>query len=241
MKCPPPARDPRYDRQIPLIGEEGQEKLSKATVAIVGLGGLGSITSQYLAAAGVGELIIIDADTVEENNLNRQLLYDAASIGLPKAPLAARRLKSLNPCIRVEWRQARISDDNIGELIPSADLILDCLDNWETRLVLDRYSRRTGIPLLHAAVEGYYGQVYLSVPGRTACLECIAPSNLNVKRKIPVLGASVGIVASLQALIAIRYLVGDYRDEGTLILVDGRRPGIDKIDIDPGACKCTRV
>ncbi|MCE4618607.1 MAG: ThiF family adenylyltransferase, partial [Desulfurococcales archaeon] len=73
MKCPPPAKDPRYARQIPIIGEEGQEKLSKSKVAIVGLGGLGSITSQYLAAAGVGELIIIDSDVVEDNNLNRQL------------------------------------------------------------------------------------------------------------------------------------------------------------------------
>ena len=242
MKCPPPAKDPRYARQIPIIGEEGQEKLSKSKVAIVGLGGLGSITSQYLAAAGVGELIIIDSDVVEDNNLNRQLLYDTPSIGLPKAPIAARRLKSLNPCTEIKWYQGKLTKENIDEVIGEVDLILDCLDNWETRLVLDDYSWRKGIPLLHAAVEQFYGQIYFSIPGKTACLRCIAPRQ-DAKREggIPVIGAGVGVIASLQALIAIQYLVGVFKEPGTLILVDSKRGSIDKIRIDPSACRCSTL
>ncbi|MEB3806571.1 MAG: HesA/MoeB/ThiF family protein [Desulfurococcales archaeon] len=237
MKCPPPDRDPRYARQLPIINGEGQTKLYKSRVAVVGLGGLGSIVSQYLAAAGIGHIKIIDSDLVDVNNLNRQLLYDTPSIGLPKAPLAARRLKAINPCIKIEWFQEKLDRDNIDGVIGDVDLIVDCLDNWEARLQLDEYSQRKKIPLLHAAVESFYGQVFLSIPGETACLKCIAPTNTK-QRTIPVLGAIVGVIASIEASIAIKHLLGLDDDRGTLIIVDMKSNSIDKIPIDPGSCPC---
>ncbi len=238
IDCKDPAGDPRYSRQLPIIGARAQERLSRSRVAIVGLGGLGSIVSMYLAAAGVGELVIVDSDRVDWNNLNRQLLYDAASIGLPKAPLAARRLRMINPCSRISYSQERITRDNVHDVIGGADLIVDCLDNWETRLVLDWYAHQTDTPLLHAAVESYYGQLLLVKPGETACLHCIAPPRER-EGPIPVLGPAVGVVASLQALAAVRTLTGDpWPQPGILLLVDSKRGTIDSIPLDPRACEC---
>ncbi len=228
----------RYSRQEPILGVEGQERLSRSSVAVVGLGGLGSIVSMYLAAAGVGRLVVVDSDVVEWNNLNRQLLYDEASVGLPKAYIAARRLRSLNSCVEVEARAERVTRGNAEEVLGGVDLVVDALDNWETRLVLDWYSRKTGTPLLHAAVESFYGQVLLVVPGETACLACIAPRGAPRRRgPIPVVGAAVGVVASLQALTAIRYLAGLPVEKGVLFVVDTMHGEISRVPLEPG-CGC---
>jgi molybdopterin/thiamine biosynthesis adenylyltransferase len=228
----------RYSRQIPLLGEEGQARLANARVAIVGLGGLGSIVSLYLAAAGVGYLRVVDGDNVEPSNLNRQILYDESSIGLPKAYMAAWRLKALNHCTTIEAVQSTLTRGNVNELIGDVDLIIDCLDNWETRLVLSSYARAMKIPLLHAAVEGYYGQLYFYKPGKSACLECIAPRSLE-KRIVSVYGPAVGVVASLEASIALRFLAGEDVEGGELFIIDTREMTIDKLKIARDSCVCT--
>ncbi len=228
---------PRYSRQLPLLGEDGQRRLLNSKVAVIGLGGLGSIVAMYLASAGVGYLKIVDSDNVDETNLNRQLLYDALSVGLPKAYLAAKRLRELNPCVNVEPVRASLDNKNIEDIIGHIDLIIDCLDNWRARLLLGRYSMRRNIPLLHAAVEQFYGQLYFYKPGEAACIECIAPRKES-RRTIYVMGPAVGVVASLQALMAIMYLSGQQVEPGVLWVIDSKGMTIDKIPIAKNACYC---
>ncbi len=228
--CDPTAE--RYDRHLPLInGPEGQEKLSASRVAIVGLGGLGSVVSMYLAAAGVGELVIIDGDRVEESNLNRQLLYDTPSIGLPKPYIAAKRLKSINPCIEVRPKFTKIlSLEDAASSIGEVDLVVDALDNWKTRLILDEYTKQKNIPLVHAAVERYYGQLMQIIPGKSPRLSTIAPKEER-KGKLRVLGPVVGIVASIEALLSVKTLLGDYTYYNKLIVVDARSLQITHIEL----------
>ncbi|MCE4620007.1 MAG: HesA/MoeB/ThiF family protein [Desulfurococcales archaeon] len=228
----------RYSRQLSLLGVEGQNRLDSSRVAVVGLGGLGSIVSQYLVAAGVGHVKIIDGDVVEPSNLNRQVLYDEESIGLPKAYVAAWKLRSLNSCTRVEPVYAWVREDNVESIIGDVDLIVDCLDNWETRLILSRYARSRRIPLIHGAVESYYGQLYFYIPGESACLECIAP-RASRKGGVSVIGPSVGVVASLEASLAILYLAGREVATNELVIIDSRSLSIDKIKIDNKSCRCS--
>ncbi len=227
----------RYSRQIPMLRAMGQLKLAESTVAVVGLGGLGSLISFYLASAGVGRLILIDGEKVELNNLNRQILYDTSDIGLPKAVLAAKRLRSLNPIIDIEYRDTMISFDNVEELLEDADLIIDALDDWRARLVLDRYSQLSGKPLVHGAIDGFFGQMTTIVPGRTTCLACIAPKQLGPRGCRAALGAAVGIVAVLEALDAIKLLTGVGRTaENRLLIVDAFNSRIEEVELKPVDC-----
>jgi len=135
----------RYERQIiiPGFGEKAQEKLSRASVVILGLGGLGSVVSTYLTAAGIGYMRLIDRDKVEESNLNRQILYDEKDIGEWKAKIAEKKLKSMNSRIEIEGLREEINDSNIYDLIDDVDLVIDCLDNFETRFIVNKGDSRS--------------------------------------------------------------------------------------------------
>ena len=199
----------RYKRQIALDdwGEEGQAKLAAATVFIAGAGGLGSAVAFNLAAAGVGTLRVTDRDRVELSNLNRQILHSDARIGIPKAESAMQTLAAFNPSIKVIPSVIEITTGNINALASRADLIVDCLDNFETRFVLNEYCCQQNIPLIHAGVWGISGQVTFIHPPQTPCLKCIFPRSLP-KSAPPVVGAAVGIIGSIQALEALKYLTG---------------------------------
>ncbi len=225
--------DEKYSRQLPLIGVEGQQKLQKSKVAIIGLGGLGSLVSIYLTLAGIGELTIIDGDNVEPSNLNRQLLYDEASIGLPKAILAARRLKQYNSHVRIRYYTQSIEEDtNLEEIIGNTDLIIDALDNWKTRKIIGEYAYKNNIPIVHAAIDGFYGQLILLEPSKGYSIECIAPTR-DKKKQIPSLGPAVGVIASLQALLAIQYLTNKLEETGILYILDLKRHEITKLKLAP--------
>ncbi|TAL37142.1 MAG: HesA/MoeB/ThiF family protein [Spirochaetes bacterium] len=199
----------RYARQmiIPGWGEAAQEKLARATVFIAGCGGLGSPVSLYLAAAGVGTIIVCDSDSVEITNLNRQLLHDFSRIGTPKSDSAFKTLSALNAEISIVPVREKITKKNAASLIRGAGLIMDCLDNFETRHILNLVSVREGIPLVHAGIEGMQGQVTFLQPPLTPCLACFQPESPG-KKAVPVLGATAGILGSLQALEAIKYITG---------------------------------
>ncbi|HJJ91984.1 MAG TPA: HesA/MoeB/ThiF family protein, partial [Methanocorpusculum sp.] len=132
----------RYARQIPLIGEDGQRRLSEAAVFIAGAGGLGSPVSIYLAEAGVGEIRIADLDVVDESNLNRQILHPAERLGMLKVESAAKTLAALNPDCRVVPFAEKIDADSVLRMAEGADLIIDCMDNFETRYVLNEASQK---------------------------------------------------------------------------------------------------
>ncbi|HJJ39315.1 MAG TPA: HesA/MoeB/ThiF family protein, partial [Methanocorpusculum sp.] len=216
----------RYIRQIPLIGESGCRKLADATVFIAGAGGLGSPAAYYLAASGAGHIRIADMDTVDTSNLNRQILHPESRLGKSKAESAKETLKAFNSACQIEAFTEKIDDASVDKLIGNSDVILDCLDNFEARYVLNRAALRLNKPLLHAAVSGYTGQLTLIIPKETPCLSCIFPKAESVQSP-PALGAACGVIGSLQALEAVRYLTGARTLAGKLLLYDGAANSIN--------------
>ena len=199
----------RYHRQLilPGWGEETQARLAQATVFIAGAGGLGSPVAQYLAAAGVGTLRVCDSGRVELSNLNRQLLHADRDLGKPKVRSAARTVRRVNPHVRVVPLQATIEEPSVESLVGGAELILDCLDNFPTRQLLNAFAVRRSLPMIHAGVTGYCGQITFLHPPATACLACIVPES-PPQEIFPILGATAGLLGCLQALEALKYLAG---------------------------------
>jgi adenylyltransferase/sulfurtransferase len=212
----------RYQRQmlLPGWGEAGQEKLKSARAFIAGAGGLGSPAAVYLAAAGVGELRICDADVVELSNLNRQILHPEERIGVSKAISAGKTLRAQNAAICIQVFPERLDESSIERVAGSPDIVLDCLDNYETRYLLNRYCLAQHIPLVHAAVWGFTGQLSFLHPPETPCLRCIVPSPPPTS-VFPIVGAIAGLVGCLQAAEALKHLAGvGSALRNTLLVVD---------------------
>lgn len=200
----------RYQRQLLLPGfeEADQEKLKNSKVLILGAGGLGGPVSYYFAAAGVGQLIICDSDVVELSNLNRQILHSTKDIDKSKAESAYQTLNGLNPEIELEMHHCFVDAGNIEEIARGADLLVDCLDNIKTRHVLNEYAFQANIPLLHAGIDSWNGQITLIQPSQTACINCLFGDAEDSSEPKPVLGAVAGVVGTMQALEGIKVLLG---------------------------------
>jgi molybdopterin-synthase adenylyltransferase len=202
----------RYSRQsmLPEIGEEGQQRLGKARVLIVGLGGLGSISSYYLAAAGVGCLRIVDRDRVGLENLNRQLLYNTEDLGRPKVESASEKLLRLNPACCVLTALADVKYENALGLAEGCSLIVDGTDNAGTRHVLNRVSLQRRIPFIYGGINGWKGMASTFIPGKTGCFACLVPPERGGTNEgaLPALGPAAGVIASIQSMEAIRILLG---------------------------------
>lgn len=199
----------RYHRQIimPGWGEAGQEKLKSAHVFVAGAGGLGSPVSIYLAVAGVGQISLCDSDRPELSNLNRQILHSDSRIGMNKAVSGQCTLQELNPSIQVTAISTRIEAENADDLVGDADIILDCMDNYPTRYVLNECAIRKGIPFVHASVWGLEGRLSFIKSPETPCLRCIFPA-APAPEVFPVLGAVPGTIGCLQAIETLKYLTG---------------------------------
>ena len=213
----------RYDRQIriPGWGEEGQRRLKRSSVFIAGAGGLGSPASIYLAVAGVGRICICDADLVELSNLNRQILHTDKRLGQPKATSAGDSLTELNPSIDVVTYNDFISQDNIERIVGSPDVVVDCLDNFETRYLLNAYCVRSKLPLVYGAIQGMVGQATFLQPPETACLRCVFPE-APPKEVFPVVGTTPGVIGSIQAMEVVKFLAQMGTTlKGRLLLFDG--------------------
>ena len=199
----------RYQRQmlLPGWGDAGQEVLKSACAFIAGAGGLGSPVALYLAAAGVGELRICDSDVIEVSNLNRQILHPEERLGVSKAISAGQTLRAQNASITIQTFAEHLDETTIERIAGSPDIVLDCLDNFETRYLLNRFCIARGIPLVHAAVWGFTGQATFLHSPETPCLRCIVPSAPS-KSVFPIVGATAGLVGCLQAAEALKYLAG---------------------------------
>lgn len=199
----------RYTRQMMMEGwgEEKQQKLKGSTVFIAGAGGLGSPVSIYLAVAGVGHIRICDFDSPDWSNLNRQILHDHTRIGTNKAVSAKMTLERLNPAITVTAVTDKIVAGNVDELVGDAVLILDCMDNFPTRYLLNETAIRKRIPLVYGSIWGVDGRLSFIQSPETPCLRCIFPE-APPKEVFPVLGATPAVIGSLQALEALKYLTG---------------------------------
>jgi molybdopterin/thiamine biosynthesis adenylyltransferase len=210
----------RYSRQILFsgIGEEGQENLLASSAVLIGCGALGTVTANLLVRSGLGRLVIIDRDFVETSNLQRQTLFEEADArdAIPKAIAAERRLRSINSGVKVEGIVADLTPDNALDLLSGFPLILDGTDNFETRLLLNDAAVSLGIPWIYAAAVGSYGVTMTIRPGETACLACLLESGSNHSVLGPedtcdtvgVLNAAAGIVASIEAAEATKFLSG---------------------------------
>lgn len=199
----------RYERQtmIKEIGEEGQEILGRSKVVVVGAGGLASPVLTYLTCAGVGTITLVDYDTVTESNLNRQFLYREKDMGEQKAKLAKEILQEINSEITINYRSEKLEEHNIGEIFEDANVVIDCVDNIETRLMVNRECLKKDIPLVEGAVNGFYGFV-MSIKRNSPCLECIGYANTKLQHPSKALGAVVGVIGSLQAVECIKILLG---------------------------------
>ena len=216
----------RYNRQIiyPDFGEEGQKKLRQASVLVVGAGGLGSPVSIYLACAGIGRIILVDCECVEISNLNRQILHWEEDIGEKKVVSGTWKLRSLNSAVDVTPLVTKVTTDNATELLDGVDLVMDCLDNMETRFILNEACFRKGVPLIHGGLRGLMGEVTTLIPGQTPCLECLFPRNAERTEPFPVFGATGALVASLQVMEAIKLLAGfGQLLTGRMLYVDGSK------------------
>jgi adenylyltransferase/sulfurtransferase len=213
----------RYNRQMLIEGwgEVTQKKLKESTVFIAGAGGLGSPVSIYLAVAGVGNIRICDFDSPDWSNLNRQILHNHNRIGTNKAVSAAQTLTELNPDITVTAITDKITAENVDELVDDADIILDCMDNFPTRFLLNECAIRKSIPLVYGSIWGMDGRLSFLQPPETPCLQCIFPE-APPQEVFPVLGATPGVIGSLQALEALKYLSGAGKNlKGKLMVWDG--------------------
>jgi molybdopterin/thiamine biosynthesis adenylyltransferase len=227
----------RYRRQTMLFGEEGQEKLKGATVFVAGAGGLGCPVALYLAAAGIGHIRLADCDTVETTNLNRQVLHWDRDVGRAKVASAGEKLAAVNPEIEVETARVVIDASTVPDLAGDADVIVDAMDNFETRYLLNEVALKKGIPLVHGAISGFFGQATTIIPGKTPCLRCIFPT-APPKETFPVVGTTPGVVGLVQANEVIKYLTGtgDLL-AGRLLLWDGLATTMETITVERQA-KC---
>lgn len=235
----------RYKRQMMLFGDEGQDRLKKAHIFIAGAGGLGSPVSLYLAVAGVGTLTVVDKDVVDQSNLNRQILHYDCDIGRKKTESAEEKLRAINPDITVRVIDTTIGEKNAEKLIGKADGIVDAMDNYPTRYLLNDVAISKKIPLFHGAISGFYGQATTIIPGQTACLACIFPK-APPKEVFPVVGVTSGLIGTVQATEVLKYLLksGELLTN-RLFLWDGLQAHAEEICVerDPGcsACGITRA
>jgi len=191
-----------------------RERLARSRVLIAGVGALGSPVALQLAAAGVGALVLMDDDLVDSSNLHRQILHRASAIGTPKVVSAHDRLRRLYPEVVVEARRERLRPENAVECFAGVDFVVDATDGVAAKVLLNDSAVRTGRPYSHAGVLGFQGQTMTVLPGRTACFRCVFPEPppadaVPTCQEAGIIGAVAGVIGSLQAAEAIRYLIGE--------------------------------
>ena len=231
----------RYGRHvsIPEVGMEGQRRLRASSVLIVGAGGLGSPAALYLAAAGVGRLGLVDHDRVELSNLQRQVLYDTDSVGTPKLASARTRLAGLNPDVAVETFEARLDSGNALEILEGWDFVIDGSDNFPTRYLVNDACVMLGTPFAYGAILRFEGQASVFAAPDGPCYRCLfrdppPPDLVPNCAEAGVLGVLPGIVGSIQANEAIKWLAGIGKPlAGRLLLIDALRMEFRSLDIAP--------
>lgn len=202
----------RYARHIALkeIGEKGQQRLLASRVLVIGAGGLGSPAAFYLAAAGIGTIGIMDGDHVDLSNLQRQILHTTASVGRAKTDSASERLHALDPSITLECFPFHLTPGNAAAILSGFDVVLDATDNFDAKFLISRACHEAEKPSVHAGIKEFSGQVMTIIPGTTTCCHCLfhtegVPDGGTPRGPI---GALPGIIGSIQATEAIKYLLG---------------------------------
>ena len=206
----------RYGRQMVLDrwGEEGQTKLKNSNILIIGAGGLGSSVLSHLACVGIGHIGIVDDDRVELSNLNRQIIHETGDIGSQKIMSAKERIYELNPHIDVTGYAIRLSSENASDLVASYDLIIDCVDNFQTRYVINQICYTLKKTWIYCAIRGFEGQLSSFDPAQQhnhACYQCFVPSvphHYNDCSERGAVGSVLGVMGSLSVMEAIKIIIG---------------------------------
>ncbi len=205
-----------YSRQVSLddFGEEGQDRLSSSSVIVAGCGGLGSRVAELLVRAGVGRIVLVDPDVVEEFNLHRTAIYTESDVGRPKVEVLASRLSRIKRDVLVERVEGVFPRDFIDSM---TTLVLECTDSMSSRMEINTTMLELGIPWVHAAVGGWSFNVMLVVPGETACLSCLYPESARREgSSVPVSPSAVAMCSSVQFSVALSFLLGDSSEAGIL-------------------------
>jgi molybdopterin/thiamine biosynthesis adenylyltransferase/rhodanese-related sulfurtransferase len=240
----------RYSRHLllPEVGVEGQQKLLDAKVLLLGAGGLGSPAALYLAAAGVGTLGIVDDDVVDVSNLQRQVIHTTGRVGVPKVESAEETIKALNPDVNVQKYQVRLGPENIMDILPDYDIVVDGLDNFPTRYLLNDASVRLKIPVVSAAILGFDGQLSVFKPYDGPCYRCLFPTPPPPELAPSggangVLGVLPGTMGLLQATEVIKLIIGQGEPTiGRLLMYDALAATITEVKVrrDPDCPVCSR-
>ncbi len=217
----------RYLRNtiLPEIGEEGQEKLLAARVLVVGAGGLGSPVLLYLAAAGVGNIGVIDDDAVELSNLQRQVIHHSQNLGQKKVESAQEKISALNPDVNLKIFAERANRESLRKISANYDFILDCTDNFPTRFIINEIAHQQKKPLIFAAVKGFAGQVsvFKSYEKNNPCYACFNPNIVDENFSLPlsekgILGSVAGTIGALQATTTIKEILGIGQEENASLV-----------------------
>jgi molybdopterin/thiamine biosynthesis adenylyltransferase/rhodanese-related sulfurtransferase len=240
----------RYSRHtlIPEIGVEGQIKLLDAKVLLLGAGGLGSPSALYLAAAGVGTIGIVDNDVVDLSNLQRQVAHSSERIGVPKVDSAEIAIREINPDVRVVKHPVRLDASNIMEILPGYDIVIDGLDNFPTRYLLNDASVRLQIPVVSASILGWDGQLSVFKPYEGPCYRCLYPTPPPAELAPScgangVLGALPGVMGMLQTVETVKLIIGAGEPLiGRLLLYDALQESFTELKVrrDPDCPICSR-
>ena len=235
----------RYARHLVLaeIGGPGQQRLKAARVAVVGLGGVGGPAALYLAAAGVGTLLLIDDDVVALSNLQRQIVFGGDDVGRAKVAVGAERLTALNPHVAVEARPQRLTSTNAGDVVAECDVVIDGTDDFATRFATNAACVAAGVPLVSGALGRWSGQV--GVFAGQPCYRCLvpeAPPEAETCARVGVVGALAGVVGAMAALEAIKIIAGAGEPlTGRLLLYDGLAATARTVSVaaDPACPVCS--
>jgi len=237
----------RYSRQtmLPEIGAEGQRRLKNAKVLIIGAGGLGSPAAMYLAAAGVGALGICDSDIVVLSNLQRQILHGTRDLGQKKVISAGKTLADINPDIQIVTYDCRAEADNIQELIAGYSFVLDCTDSYASKFLINDACVKARKAFCHAGVAEFGGQLMTWVPGinvpgtSVPCLRCIFPKIPPAAPKQGIVGAVAGVIGSLQAMEAVKYITGAGQlFTGAILTYNALEGGFRRVSLPNAAQEC---
>jgi len=226
--------DLRYARQValPKVGSDGQKRLSNASALVVGAGGLGSPVLTYLAAAGVGRIGVVDEDMVSLSNLNRQFLHTTGDIGRLKVESALQSLTALNGDIRIVPHAEHLEEDNAPDLLEGYDIVLGAVDSFASRAVINRAAAKLNMPYIDGGVSGFSGRILFSHPPHTPCLSCVLPDKSAKKTPDGVLGATAGVIGSMQANLALLWLLDGHNPlQDKMLIYDGWRMSFDLVDI----------
>ena len=225
---------------IPDVGGAGQIRLRQASALVVGAGGLGSPAAYYLAAAGIGRLGIVDGDTVDLSNLQRQILHTTADQGHRKVESARSRLRELNAEVEVEVHDTRLAEENAAGLMEPYDFVIDGSDNFDTKFLVNDVAVSMGKPFSHAGIVRLQGQTMTVVPPDSACYRCLfeeppAPGEVLGCQQAGILGAVAGTIGSIQATEAIKYIVGleEHLLVNRLLTYDAKTMEIRNVPVSP--------